>query len=62
MIKALLNQRISATSVKIIKELYTNLKAKTVTDKEGSHFPIEKGGEQGDSLSPHLFNCVSEEV
>lgn len=40
--KTLLNHRILAIWVRIIKELYTNLKANIVTDKEESYFRIEK--------------------
>lgn len=39
------------------KELYTNFKANTLTDKEGSYFPIEKGVEQSHYLRIYS-NCA----
>lgn len=58
MMKALLNQGILSTWVKLIKEMYTNLTAKIVIDREGPNFPVEKGVKQGDLLSSLLFICT----
>ena len=46
----------------LIREMYTNVKARVVTDVKGSYFNIEKGVKQGDPLSPILFNTALEEV
>ncbi len=62
MIKALKNQGIPATYIIIIKNMYTNLKARIKTDKLGTYFNIEKGVKQGDPLSSFIFICTLEEV
>ena len=46
----------------LIQEMYTNVKARVVTDVKGRYFNIEKGVKQGDPLSPILFNTALEEV
>ncbi len=46
----------------IVNEMYSGLKAKIITDKEGRLLNIKKRGQTRDSLSPLLFNCVLQEV
>lgn len=52
------NKGVRENYTNIIKEMYTNLKARIVTDKEGPFFKIKKG----DPLSPILFNSAVEEI
>ncbi len=62
MSKASQNHGISATIAKIIQEMYTDLKAKIITDTEGQNFDIRRWVRQGDALSPLLFNRVLNEI
>ncbi len=62
LLAALKNQGVPTALVRLIKNLYSNIEARIITDKEGNYFKISKGVKQGDPLSPLLFNCALEEV
>jgi len=62
LLSALKNQNVPQSMLNLIREMYTNVKARVVTDVKGSYFNIEKGVKQGDPLSPILFNTALEEV
>lgn len=62
MIQALTQQGVPAQIVRIIQEMYMNLKAKIRTDILGPFFNIKKGVKQGDPLSPLIFSCALEQV
>ncbi len=62
MLKALFSHGIHPFMVKIIKRMYTNLKAQLVTDIKGEKFNIKGGGRQGDPSSLLLFNCALNEI
>ncbi len=49
------NQGVEPHLIDIIKQLYTNIKARIVTNKMGNFFTIKRDVKQGDSLSPLLF-------
>ncbi len=59
---ALKNQGVPASLVRLIKNLYSNIEARIITDKEGKYLKISKEVKQGDPLSPLLFNCALEDV
>lgn len=42
--------------------MYTNVRARIITDQIGRCFSIKKGVKQGDPLSPIIFNSALEEV
>lgn len=46
MIQSIVNQGINLDLVKIIQEIYLDLKAQIVTDVEGPHFEIRRGVRQ----------------
>ncbi len=54
------NQGIPNKLVMIVNEMYSGLKPKIITDKEGRLFNIKKGVKQGNPLSPLLLNCALE--
>ncbi len=60
MIRSLKNQAISECLVKIINDMYTDLKARIIRDVTDPYFNIERGVRQDDPLSPILFNCQLE--
>lgn len=62
MLVALRNQGVPNTYIKLIQEMYTNLKGRILTEREGEYFEIKKGVKQGDPLSPALFCCALEEI
>ena len=55
LLTALLEQGVPKILVEIIKKMYTNLKARIITDKTADYFDINRGVKQGDLLSPVLF-------
>ena len=62
LLTALLEQGVPKILVEIIKKMYTNLKARIITDKMGDYFDINRGVKQGDLLSPLLFICALEQI
>lgn len=62
LMNALEKQGVEETYIKIIDDMYSDLKARVIMDIEGPYFNIEKGVRQGDPLSSILFNCLLEEV
>ena len=61
-LRALQKQGISDTYLILIASMYTDLRARLVTDIKGEYFSIEKGVKQGDSLSPIIFNATLEQI
>ncbi len=59
---ALKNQGLSMKLINLIKNLYTDLETRIITDQTGDYFKINRGVKQGDPLSPLLFNCLLEEI
>ena len=62
MLQALKNQGVPHIYIKIIEEMYTDLKARIITDVKGELFGIKKGVKQGDPLSPIIFCAALEEI
>ncbi|CAG7718362.1 unnamed protein product, partial [Allacma fusca] len=62
MIDALINQGVPIMYVKMIIELYSELKARIITEMEGEYFDVGKGVKQGDPLSSLLFISSLEEI
>ena len=42
------------------RRMYEGQKAQVVADKKSRWFPVARGAEQGDPISPALFNTVLE--
>ncbi len=59
---ALKNQGVEPHLIDIVKQLYTNIKARNLTDKKGNFFTLIRSVKQADPLSPLLFNCALEEI
>ena len=62
MLTALKNQGVPIIYIKIIEAMYTNLKARILTDVVGQSFNINRGVKQGDPPSPILFAAILEEI
>lgn len=62
MIQALIQQGVPVQIIRIIKELYTNLKSRIKTDKIGPFFDVKKAVKQGDPLSSLLFTSALEQI
>ena len=61
-ISAMRKQGVESKYIRIVIEMYKNLKARVKTDKVGTSFSIKRGVKQGDPLSSLLFNCVLEDI
>lgn len=59
---ALKNQGVEHKYIRILKNIYSNSKAKIKLEKEGKEIKMERGVRQGDPLSPKLFTAVLEDV
>ena len=62
LLKTLNNQGIPSSIIKIIERVYSNLRARIVTDQRGRNFNVEKGIKQGDPLSSLIFISALEGV
>ncbi|KAL0849608.1 hypothetical protein ABMA28_013867 [Loxostege sticticalis] len=60
--RSLREQGIQNSYVNIIKNIYSESKARIRLESIGETFPIEKGVRQGDPLSPKLFTAVLEQL
>ncbi|KAL0832588.1 hypothetical protein ABMA28_000786 [Loxostege sticticalis] len=60
--QSLREQGIQNSYVNIIKNIYSESKARIRLESIGETFPIEKGVRQGDPLSPKLFTAVLEQL
>ncbi len=54
LLEALRNHGLSNTLIQVIRDMYTNLKARVITDREGEYFEVKRGVKQGDSLSQYF--------
>jgi len=60
--EALKNQGTPQAYIKLINEMYTNLKSRIVTEMTGESFEIRKGVRQGEPLSSCLFHSILEDI
>lgn len=60
--EALALQGVHNKYIRLLKNIYENMKARVRTEKLGEHFHIKKGVRQGDPLSPKLFSATLEHV
>lgn len=60
--EALETQGVEKKYIRLITNIYKNMKAKIRTERDGDFIPIKRGVRQGDPLSPKLFSAVLEHV
>lgn len=60
--EALALQGVHNKYIRLLKNIYENMKARVRTERLGEHFHIKKGVRQGDPLSPKLFSATLEHV
>jgi hypothetical protein len=60
--EALKEQGVEHNFIRIIKNIYTNSKARIQLESKGNEIKIMRGVRQGDPLSPKLFSAVLEHI
>ena len=62
LLKSMTKQGVPKRTTDIIMDMYKNLKARILKDREGSHLSIRRGVRQGDPMSSILFNSLLGEI